>query len=54
MWTTLKAHHAAVSDRRFETMLDTGRAADFSATAGVYAVGLCQDEYRCRGPCAVA
>ena len=35
MWTTLKAHHAAVSDRRFETMLDTGRAADFSATAGV-------------------
>ena len=34
MWTTLKAHHAAVSDRRFETMLDTGRAADFSATAG--------------------
>ena len=35
MWTTLKAHHAAASDRRFETMLDTGRAADFSATAGV-------------------
>ena len=34
MWITLKAHHAAVSDRRFETMLDTGRAADFSATAG--------------------
>lgn len=34
MWTTLKAHHAAVSDRRFEAMLDTARAADFSATAG--------------------
>ena len=34
MWTTLKAHHAAVSDRRFETMLDTARAADFSAMAG--------------------
>ncbi len=34
MWTTLKAHHAAVSDRRFEMMLDGARAADFSAMAG--------------------
>ncbi|MCO4848573.1 MAG: glucose-6-phosphate isomerase [Yoonia sp.] len=34
MWNTLKAHRAAVVDRRFETMLDTARAADFSAMAG--------------------
>ncbi len=34
MWDKLKAHHAKVADRRFETMLDADRAADFSAQAG--------------------
>ncbi|EAQ07369.1 glucose-6-phosphate isomerase [Yoonia vestfoldensis] len=34
VWDTLRAHHAATAERRFETLLDTARAADFSATAG--------------------
>lgn len=34
MWDKLKAHHAQISDRRFETLLDAARAADFSAQAG--------------------
>lgn len=34
MWTTLKNHHATVADRRFETLVDSARAADFSAQAG--------------------
>jgi len=31
MWDKLRAHHAQVSDRRFETLVDAPRAADFSA-----------------------
>ncbi|MBQ2262146.1 MAG: glucose-6-phosphate isomerase [Loktanella sp.] len=34
VWNKLRAHHAATADRRFETLLDAARAADFSATAG--------------------
>jgi len=34
MFDPLKAHHAKVKDRRFETMLDATRAADFMAEAG--------------------
>ena len=36
MWDELLAHHQAVKDRRFETLVDAARAADFS----VEAVGL--------------
>ena len=31
MWDKLRAHHAQVSDRRFETLVDASRATDFSA-----------------------
>ncbi len=34
MWDKLRAHHAKVADRRFETLVDADRAADFSAQAG--------------------
>ncbi|MEJ6401762.1 glucose-6-phosphate isomerase [Yoonia sp. 2307UL14-13] len=34
MWETLRAHHARVKDRRFEALVDTDRAADFSAHTG--------------------
>ncbi|NIY72866.1 glucose-6-phosphate isomerase [Marivivens donghaensis] len=34
MFDALKAHQATVADRRIETMLDAGRAKDFSASAG--------------------
>ena len=34
MWDKLKAHYETVKDRRFETMVDAGRAADFVAEAG--------------------
>ena len=34
MWEKLKAHHAQVAGRRFETLVDDARAADFSAQAG--------------------
>ncbi|ARU00609.1 glucose-6-phosphate isomerase [Yoonia vestfoldensis] len=34
VWDNLRAHHAATADRRFETLLDTARADDFSVTAG--------------------
>ncbi|MEL6681753.1 MAG: glucose-6-phosphate isomerase [Pseudomonadota bacterium] len=34
MWDDLKAHHAKVVDRRFETMLDDVRAKAFSAQTG--------------------
>lgn len=34
MWNALTAYHATVADRRFETMLDADRAADFSVRAG--------------------
>ena len=34
MWDALRAHHAAVENRRFETLLDQARAADFSVQAG--------------------
>ena len=34
MWDKLKAHHAKVAGRRFETLVDAERAADFSAKAG--------------------
>ncbi len=34
MWDKLHAHHAKVADRRFESLLDADRAADFSAQAG--------------------
>ncbi len=34
MWNKLQAHHDAVKDRRFETMVDAGRAADFVAETG--------------------
>ncbi len=34
MWDKLRAHHAKVADRRFESLLDADRAADFSAQAG--------------------
>ena len=34
MWDKIKAHHASVADRRFETLVDETRAADFVATAG--------------------
>ncbi|WP_296425756.1 glucose-6-phosphate isomerase [Yoonia sp.] len=34
MWNDLKKHHAQVGHRRFETLLDGARAADFSAQAG--------------------
>ena len=34
MWKNLRAHHAKVSDRRFETLVDRTRAAEFSAQAG--------------------
>ncbi len=34
MWDKIKAHHATVADRRFETLVNEQRAADFVATAG--------------------
>lgn len=34
MWKTLQAHHEQVADRRFETLVDAARAADFTAQAG--------------------
>ncbi|SLN13667.1 glucose-6-phosphate isomerase [Roseisalinus antarcticus] len=34
MWDKLRAHHEAVGDRRFETMLDAARAEDFSVQVG--------------------
>ncbi|WP_341365670.1 glucose-6-phosphate isomerase [Yoonia sp. BS5-3] len=34
MWNDLQAHHAKVADRRFETLVDADRAADFTAQAG--------------------
>ncbi|WP_228069088.1 glucose-6-phosphate isomerase [Marivivens aquimaris] len=34
IFDALKAHQATVADRRIETMLDAGRAKDFSASAG--------------------
>ncbi len=34
MWTALKSHYDSVKDRRFETLVDSARAADFSAQAG--------------------
>ncbi|WP_333714362.1 glucose-6-phosphate isomerase [Yoonia sp.] len=34
MFDALKAHHASVRDRRFETMVDAARAADFAVEAG--------------------
>ncbi len=34
MWDKLRAHHAKVADRRFESLVDADRAADFSAQAG--------------------
>ncbi|MEJ8560414.1 glucose-6-phosphate isomerase [Yoonia sp. GPGPB17] len=34
MWDKLRAHHAQVADRRFETLVDKRRAADFSAQMG--------------------
>lgn len=34
MWDKLNAHHGTVESRRFETLFDAARAADFVATAG--------------------
>jgi glucose-6-phosphate isomerase len=34
MWNSLKSHHAQVKDRRFETIVDAERAADFMAQMG--------------------
>ena len=34
MWDKLRAHHAKVADRRFETMVDADRATDFTAQTG--------------------
>jgi len=34
MWDKLRAHHDAVNIRRFETLINDERAADFTATAG--------------------
>ncbi|SFR38008.1 glucose-6-phosphate isomerase [Yoonia tamlensis] len=34
MWDDLKKHHATIAARRFETLVDADRAADFSARAG--------------------
>jgi len=34
MWQALKTHHAQVKDRRFETLVDADRAADFIAQTG--------------------
>ena len=34
MWNKLNAHHGTVESRRFETLVDAARAADFVATAG--------------------
>lgn len=34
MWDDLRRHHAAVADRRFETLVDAQRAADFTAQTG--------------------
>ena len=34
MWNKLNAHHGTVESRRFETLVDATRAADFVATAG--------------------
>ncbi|WP_108815011.1 glucose-6-phosphate isomerase [Loktanella sp. Alg231-35] len=34
MWNKLRAHHAKVADRRFETLVDGHRAADFVAQTG--------------------
>jgi len=34
MWDKLRTHHTAVRDRRFETLVDAERAADFVAEAG--------------------
>lgn len=34
MWDKLRAHHATVADRRFETLVDDARAAEFSAQTG--------------------
>ena len=34
MWAALKSHHAKVADRRFETLVDAGRAGDFSVSFG--------------------
>ena len=34
MWQELRDHHAHVADRRFETLVDADRAADFSAKTG--------------------
>ena len=34
MWEKLRAHHADVADRRFETLMNAERAADFTAQMG--------------------
>ncbi|EBA11763.1 glucose-6-phosphate isomerase [Roseobacter sp. CCS2] len=34
MWDKLRAHHAQVADRRFETLVDADRAAEFTAQTG--------------------
>ena len=34
MWDKLRAHHRQVDGRRFETLVDAERAADFVAQAG--------------------
>ncbi len=34
MWNALRSHFETVKDRRFETLVDTARAEDFSAQAG--------------------
>ncbi|WP_377505742.1 glucose-6-phosphate isomerase [Octadecabacter sp. R77987] len=34
MWIALRAHHGAIKDRRFETLVDAARAADFTVQAG--------------------
>ena len=34
MWSKLKTHHGSIKTRRFETLLDAARAADFSANVG--------------------
>lgn len=34
MWDALRTHHAAVKDRRFETLVDQARAADFTVQTG--------------------
>jgi len=34
MWDRLRAHHGRVAERRFETLVDSDRAADFTAQTG--------------------